>query len=262
MGHKDDSRIEWSILEDIADFGGENDCIVISPKYTTKLWLPVRSMTGAKVVPEDENDAGQIDRLAARYGRVLVLTEKMMDDEDFSIMYSNRMHSIEDDLNHRGRIVPFSKHFITYDDDIRIYSYDKYRFMYTAAGDYAKMSGVSGLETYFCWTDSEEAQIECGLYPGDYDVTLELGCEMPLEAMGVNEVKVTMLLNGKEIGTDTITAENNGQPLHFSADEEQVREGENILTICCPLWKAALSNPVDTRELGVPVKSVRFSSAA
>ena len=262
MGHKDDSRIEWSILEDIADFGGENDCIVISPKYTTKLWLPVRSMTGAKVVPEDENDAGQIDRLAARYGRVLVLTEKMMDDEDFSIIYSNRMHSIEDDLNHRGRIVPFSKHFITYDDDIRIYSYDKYRFMYTAAGDYAKMSGVSGLETYFCWTDSEEAQIECGLYPGDYDVTLELGCEMPLEAMGVNEVKVTMLLNGKEIGTDTITAENNGQPLHFSAGEEQVREGENILTICCPLWKAALSNPVDTRELGVPVKSVRFSSAA
>ena len=43
--------------------------------------------------------------------------------------------------------------------------------------------------------------------------------------------------------------------------EELVREGGNTLTICCPLWKAALSNPVDTRELGVPVKSVRFSPA-
>ena len=262
MFHRDDSRIEWSILNDIADFADENDCIVISPKYTTKLWLPVRSMTGAKVVPEDEGDSGQIDRLAARYGRVLVLTEKMLDGENYSVMYSNKIHCIEDDLNHRGWIVPFSKHFITYDDDIRIYSYDRYRFMYTAAGDYGKMSGVSALESYFCWTDSEKAQIECGLFPGDYDITMELGCLMPLDKIGDDSVEVTLLLNGGEVGTQSITPGNNGEPLHFSVDRELVKDGENILTICSPLWSASLSNPVDDRQLGIPVQSIRFSLAS
>ena len=261
MYHKDDSRIEWSVLNDLTDYITDSDCVVISPRYTLHLWLPVRSMTGAKVIPEDTNDPKQIERLAERYGRVLVLTEQMLDEDEYSIMYSNKMHSIEDDLNHTGRIMPFSTYFLRYEDDIRVYSYDKYRFMYTAAGDYAKMSGVSALESYFCWTDSEEAQIECGLFPDDYDIKLELGCAMPLEELGTDKVEVTLLLNGKEIGTQAVTAENNGGVLSFSADEELVKDGENILTICCPLWSASVSNPVDNRELGFPFKSVRFSSA-
>ncbi len=262
MVHRDDSRVEWSILGDIADFGGENDCIVISPKYTTKLWLPVRSMTGAKVIPEDENDPEQLDRLAARYGRVFVLTEKAMDEKDFSIMYSNKIHSMEDDLNHRGRIVPFSKQFITYDDEITIYSYDKYHFVYTAAADYKKMSGVSALESIFCWTDSEEAQVECRLFPDDYDITIEMGTMVPLDKIGRDKLEVTLFLDGEEIGTQFITPENNGKELKFEVDADMINDGENILEIHCPVWEAALSNPVDTRTLGIPLKAVRFSPAS
>ena len=111
MNNKDDSRIEWSILADIADFADEGDCIIVSQNYASRLWLPVRSMTGAKVVPEDESDPEQIDRLTARYGRVIVLTEKLLDEDDYSIMYSNILHHVEDDLNHTGKIVPMSLDF-------------------------------------------------------------------------------------------------------------------------------------------------------
>ncbi|MCR4639728.1 hypothetical protein [Ruminococcus sp.] len=262
MYNTDDSRMEWSILTDLTDYITDSDCVVISPNYTLRLWLPVRSMTGAAVFPEDIDDPQQFERLAQRYGRVIIITEKSLDKEDYSVMYTNKLHRIEDDLNHTDRIVPMSTYFWSTEEDISIYSYDKYRFMYTAAGDYTKMSGVSDLESFFCWTDSEEAQIECGLYPDDYDITMELGCGMPLEALGVDEVKVTMLLNGKEIGSDSVTNANNGGQLHFTADKELVKDGENILTIRCPLWSASVSNPVDDRELGLPVKSVRFSSAA
>ena len=260
--HKDDTRIEWSVLSDLADFVDADDCVVISNDYASRLWLPIRSMTGAHVIPEDTEDPDQLDRLAARYGRVMVITDSDLGEEDYTAIYSNKIHHIEDDMVNTGTIIPMPKSFYSYLEEIHLFSYDKYRFIYTAAGDYTKLSGVSGLEATFCWTDSEEAQVECGLYPGDYDVTLEMGCGIPFEQIGKDKVEVTLLLNGEEIGTQAITQENNGQPLHFSAEEDQVLEGENILEIRAPLWSASLANPNDDRELGIAFSSVRFSPAS
>ena len=261
MINVDDSRIEWSVMEDLADFIGEADCVVISSDYASKLWLAVRSMTGAKVIPEDKNDSGQLDRLAERYGRVSVLTAEVLDEDIFSNVYSNKIHHCEDDLNYTGRIVPFSKSFWKIDDDIRLYSYDRSRYVYTAKGDYTSLSGVSNLEpTLLCWTDSEDAQIKCGFPAKDYDVTLELGDKLPLDKIGIDKAEVTLLLNGREIGTQAITPENNGEPLHFSLKKELVNDGENILYISSPLWKAALSNPADGRTLGIPFRAVRFEA--
>ena len=177
-------------------------------------------------------------------------------------MYSNILHHVEDDLNHTGTIVPMSLGFWSVDEVVRVYSYDKYRFVYTAAGDYKKMSGVSGLESYFCWTDSEEAQVECRLFPDDYNITLELGDIVPLEKIGTDSIEVTLLLDGEEVGTQFITAENNGKTLSFEVDADMINDGENILEIHTPVWKAAVNNPADTRTLGIPLKSVQFSPAS
>lgn len=261
MLNKDDSRMEWSIIEDIADFVDESDCVVVSPTYASRLWLPVRSMTGATVIPEYKDDTEQIDRLAARYGRVLVITDIPLDKDDYSTVYSNKIHHTEDDGVHKRWLMPFPREYWVTEEDIRVYSYDKYRFMYTAAGDYGKMSGVSQLESYFCWTDSEKAQVECGLFPGDYDITMEFGCGIPFDKIGRDHVDVTLFMNGEEIGTQTISAANNGEPLHFEIKSEQIEDGENILEIQSPLWNASLSNPVDSRQLGIALQSIRFSPA-
>lgn len=262
MTHKDDSRMEWSVLMDIADFVKPDDCVVISREYTQKLWLPLRSITGARVFPEDKNDADQLSRLSERYGKVYVITGEGLGEEDYTVMYSNKLHVIEDDLNNTGKWFPFSTEYYEAERDIRLYSFDKYRYIYTAEGDHLSMSGVSALESFFCWTDSEEVQIECGLAPDDYDITMELGCGLPFEGLGTDKVEVKLFLNGREIGTDTITPENNGRPLHFRADKKLVKDGENILTICAPLWSASVSNPADQRELGIAFSSLRFTSAS
>ena len=65
----------------------------------------------------------------------------------------------------------------------------------------------------------------------------------------------------KKAETEAITPENNGQPLHFEVDSEQIEDGENILEIQSPLWSASVSNPVDDRQLGIAIQSVRFSPA-
>lgn len=261
MRNKDDSRMEWSIIEDIADFVDESDCVVVSPTYASRLWLPVRSMTGATVIPEYKEDTDQINRLAQRYGRVIVITDTPLDKEEYSTVYSNKIHHIEDDGMNKSWLLPFPCEYWVTEEEIRVFSYDKYRFVYTAAGDYDKMSGVSQLESFFCWTDSEKAQIECGLLPGDYDITLELGSGIPLDKIGKDRVEVTLLLNGEKIGTDVITPENICGPLHFNAESDQIEDGDNILEIQCPLWEASASNPADDRQLGIAIQSVRFSPA-
>ena len=126
--------------------------MVISNDYASRLWLPIRSMTGAHVIPEDTGDPEQLDRLAARYGRVMVITKDILDEEDYTAVYSNKIHHIEDDMVNTGTIIPMPKFFYSFLEEIHLYSYDKYRFIYTAEGDYAKMSGFGALEISFCWT--------------------------------------------------------------------------------------------------------------
>ena len=261
MANTDDSRVEWSVLEDLADHISENDCVVISDDYDQLLRLPLKSMTGARFFPEDPDDEGQIERLAKRYGRVSVLTKNVLDTDDYSAAYFNVIHSIEDDLNNTGKLIPFSKSFYKTDKEVRLYAYEKQRYYYLVSEDYASLSGVSDLETTFCWTDSGEAALKCSLSPDDYDITVELGCEVPLDKIGKDSMEVKLLLNGKEIGSDLVT-DNNTEALLFSADKELVNNGENILGIECPLWEASVSNPDDSRTLGIPLKSVRFTSAS
>ena len=124
------------------------------------------------------------------------------------------------------------------------------------------MNGVSALESYFCWTDSEKAQVECQIYPDDYNITLELGNELPLDKIGTDKFEVSLLLDGEEVGTQFITAENNGKTLEFKVDADMIKDGKNILEIHSPVWKAAVNNPADTRTLGIPIRSIRFSPAS
>jgi hypothetical protein len=90
---------------------------------------------------------------------------------------------------------------------------------------------------------------------------MEFGCGIPFDKIGRDHVDVTLFMNGEEIGTQTISEANNGQPLHFEIKSEQIEDGENILEIQSPLWSASLSNPVDSRQLGIALQSIRFSPA-
>ncbi|WP_455529116.1 hypothetical protein [Ruminococcus sp.] len=278
MLNKDDTLVEWSIIEDLADNISEKDCVVISDDYSKRLWLVLRNMTGAGLYPMDNDDSGQLDRLAARYGCVDVLTSEKLND-GFSPVYMNKNHISNDEFTDMGKLMPLPKSFFKETEDVRLYSYDKNRYLYTAVKDHGKMDGVTETVGDLCWTNEETAGIRCSLPADDYELTVELGCEIPLDRIksGKNEIKV--LLNGNEIGKSTITPENNGKALHFSVNSHFMNDGENELCISGSLWQAGLMdisdtsklplhfdgygrfylNPIYSEKIGIPIRSVRFT---
>lgn len=258
MLHKDDTRMEWSVLDDMTDYIEGSDCVVISPKYMDTTWLPLKNMTGASFFPENSDDAEQFYKFSVKYGRVLFITSQEQDEDSFSLIYTNKIKNSEDDLNYTGEFVPMSERFRETQDIIYVYCFDKYQFLYTASADYGKFDGVSALESTFCWTDEENTELLCGLYPHDYELTVTLGCGIPLDEISSGSVDVNVFLNGEKIGTETISAENNGQPLSFDVPEELVKDGKNTLEIHSQLWEASLVNPADDRNLGIPIESLCF----
>lgn len=262
MNHKDDTRMEWNVLDDIADITTEGDCILIDRKYMDPLWLPLRSITDAEIYPYDAKLDNQFASMSQRYSRVLFITDLETESEDFSPVYINRIQHSEDDLLNVGRLVPMSKKFWETTDNIYVYSYDKYQYSYTAAKDYSKFSGVSVLEGEFCWTSEEAAELDCGLLPNDYEMTVSFGCRIPFEQLGFEECEVTAVINGKEAGTEIINSENNGISITFEIPEELVLDGNNEIKLETGLWSASKVNPDDERELGIPLKSLVFSVKA
>lgn len=278
MFNKDDSTFEWKIMEDIAGYVSKEDCLVISNDYSKRLWLALKSMTGAKVIPQDIDDSDQLDRLAERYRRVNILTKEDLNSSDFSPIYLNKNHISNDELTDSGFIVPFPLKFFSQVEDVKLYSYDKRRYVYTSFGDHAKMHGFTELINDYCWTNDENANIRCALPSDNYGITLEFGLEMPLDEKTFDNYEITLLLNDKEIGTRTVTAGSSIKELHFSVNKDTVNDGENILYIKSRLRKAKMlgfehykelplvfdgygyfyNNPFLDEKIGIPVRALRF----
>lgn len=257
---KDDTRMEWSVLEDVTDFVDENSCVVVCRKYAPELWLPLRTITGAHVYPLDESDPYQFVELRKRYENVLCISDKELPADEFVIYYKNVVNHSEDDLNNTGKFVPMSLEYMEVQDDIYVYSYEKYKMTYEAAEDYRYFSGFSAIEGDFCWTAQERTEILGRLYPSDYTATLSFGTVIPFDNLDTEEISVTMYVNGTSVGTADITPENNCTDITFNISEELLEDGENIISFETDMWNTSDVNPNDNRIVGIPLSSVVFEA--
>lgn len=255
---KDDTRMEWSVLEDVADVVDENSCVVICSKYQPELWLPLRTVTDADVYPLNESDEDQFRELKGRYDKVFYISDKVQPGGDFEVCYKNVVNHSEDDGNNTGDFVPMSLKYMEVQDDIYVYSYEKYKLVYDAAEDYRYFSGFSALEGSFCWTAQEKTEIIGKLYPADYKAGLSFGTVIPFEYINKDEVSVTMYINGEPVGTAAITPDNNCTDISFDVPEELIRDGENIIGFETDLWNTSDVNPNDNRMVGIPFASLTF----
>ena len=253
---KDDTRMEWSVLEDVTDFVDEDSCVVICNQYGQELWLQLRTITGAHVYPLDKSDPYQFVELRKRYENVLCISDKELPADEFVIYYKNVINHSEDDLNNTGEFVPMSLKYMEVQDDIYVYSYEKYKMSYEAAEDYRYFSGFSGIEGDFCWTAQENTEIRGRLFPDDYKATLSFGTVIPFDNLDTEEISVTMYINGKAVGS----AENNCNDITFDVPEELVSDGENIISFETDMWNTADVNPNDNRIVGIPLSSVVFEA--
>lgn len=254
---KDDTRMEWSVLEDITDVVDEDSCVVICSKYAPELWLPLRTVTDADVYPLNESDTDQFRELKSRYDKVFYISEKELPGDDFEIRYKNVVNHSEDDGNNTGDFVPMSLKYMEVQDDIYVYSYEKYKLTYKAAEDYRYFSGFSALEGSFCWT-GDHPEIIGRLYPADYTAVLSFGNVIPFEYIDTEKISVTMYINNKSVETAEITPENNCTDIFFDIPEELIEDGENIIGFETDMWNTSVVNPDDNRRVGIPFAALTF----
>ncbi len=260
MTHRDDTRMEWSILEDITDQLPEHACVVIETDSLPTLWLPVRAMTGAAVYPAEKHLNSQFRTLSQRYDNIyLIGTEDYAYqlDDSLEICYKNTLHCSED-MN-QGNFSSLPMHFAEKTQNIYIYRYLNYQTFYTAEdiADF-RLHGIDSYAKDYCWTTSQSAAVCCTLSPKDYDLTLTLGATLPLKEMGKERFIIRLSVNGIMTDLKVLTRQNNHQTLVFHIPEEYLSDGSNIISFQTDTWPASVVNAADTRILGIPLQSLLF----
>lgn len=265
---KDDTRLEWDVLEETAAQLTAEDCVIVDSDAMWTLYLPLRAMTGAAAYPVLGNDlAAQAEELSQTYDTVYYIgkgewTEAF--DDQFQLIYSNEVTQYNDDnVSSRGKLSPLPLGYQVTEDTVTMYRYLSEQLEYPAAECASEeYRGFGMLEQDFCWSNTKDAAVRCQLSSADYTLTISMGCLMPLETLELETYSVTVLINEKTAGTVTVEEANNGESLSLEIPAELVKDGQNIVTLQCDLWKAERVAAGDARELGFPLESLVFTPMA
>lgn len=259
---KDDTRMQWSVLMELTEKIDETNCVVVDTELMPQIYLPLRSMTGAATYPELENAVEQVDQLSEQYDTVYYLTTDtsiLQYSDSYRCVYRNTAHHSEDDLNHNGKLFPMPLAFLEYDEPICLYQYTANRLAYPAVDCYeTEYVGFGALEGDFCWSVAENASVFCTLHPDNYLLQFEMGCTIPLQQLGMTEMTVSIYINHVLAGEITINEENNGGTLTIPVSSLLLDDTQNQITLHCNLWAASTVTANDTRQLGFPLRSLRF----
>lgn len=255
---KDDTRMEWSVLEDVTDVIYDDCCVVIDVDYAAKLWMPLKALTDADVYPEDSKNEKQLEELSKKYARVLRITNKELFGDEYVVCYRNIVNHSEDDLNRSNKYEIMPHRFWQVKDNIYVYSYEKYKLGYSAERDYQYFSGFSAVEGNFCWSAKEKTKIMTKLCPDDYSMKINLGCGIPFDKIGKTEIDVTVYINGIKAGETEFNSSNINSGAEVTVPEELINDGENLIELETELWDTRFANPDDNRMVGIPLESIEF----
>lgn len=262
-GHKDDTRMEWSVLDSIAGYINENDCIVIDWVYSPTLWLPLRAVTGADVFPQTSDDPeSQFKWLNDKYENIYYISRDSYVynmNKNLEIVYMDTVHGSEDTSEDTGSLIPLPRSFSEKSKYVHLYRVIDYDYYYDSS-EIIKWSvfGINESDSNFCWTVSERSDLRCYLEPDSYRMTLTLGCVLPLKEMNKSQLKINLYVNDVLSDTAYIDSQTNGQSVTFDISGNYVQDGYNTIKLETQLWDASIVSPDDDRLLGIPIQSLSF----
>ena len=260
MTHKDDTRMEWSVLEDITEQIPSDACVVIETETLPTMWLPVRAVTEAAVYPSEKNITDQFRTLSERYEKIYFLSTSdyiYRLDSNLEICYQNTVHLSEDD--NFGEFSSMPMRFTEKTEALYLYQYLNYQTVYTAEDIFRfQLYGIDKLDKDYCWTGSQTSAVRCTLPKENYMMTLTLGSSLPLKEMRKERFPIRISVNGIYIGGEILTEQNNPQIITVHIPEAYLNDGTNIISFQTDLWSASAVNPKDNRIIGIPLKSLAF----
>lgn len=256
MQHKDDTRMEWSVLEDLTEQIPQNSCVVMETDTLPMLWLPVRAVTKANVYPAENDFTAQCKTLSERYEKIYCISQNQIS-ENFELLYKNQVHCSED-MNF-GELSSMPLHFSETTDNIYLYEYLNYQEIYTVEEiQKLKLYGIDKPDGDFCWTVNPTSAMRCTLKQKNYTLHLKLGSKIPVAATGKDSFKIQLSVNGIQVTAKTLTSKNITQELNFYIPASYLNDGLNLISFRTDMWNASAINPKDNRTLGIPIQSVTF----
>ena len=267
LNHVDDTRMQWSVLEETASKINSDDCIIVSSADMWTMYLPLRAMTGAAAYPlmgDLEEQAKELDQI---YDHVFYLGSGKWSDsfaEQFQLVYMNSVtQSLDKSESAENRnIIDFQLKYSEQKRTVMLYEYWQEQLSYTAESNSGKdFSGFNALQGNFCWTNSEDASVHCYLSKQDYTMMVELGAVIPLREIGCEEYVIDVLVNQELVGKLYIDDTSNGGSLSINIPASALHSGINTITLHSELWPAAVVNESDTRYLGIPLQGLEFEAA-
>ena len=267
--HQDDTRMTWSVLEDLSNEINSDDCVIVGDDDMWTLYLTLRATTGAAMYPEMEDPETQAAELAGQYDHVYYLGNGKWNDSfehQFQQVYTNTItQSTDENYGNTGRRIimfPLSYQEVSYTVSLYAYWGEEQNLSYPASTCANTVYyGFYPLEGNFCWSGSENASVQCDLQKRDYNMTVSLGGAVPLYQIHQNPYVVYVLVNGSDIGTITLDDQQNGGEYTLSVSKEVLHDGSNIVTFQSKLWKGSCVMEDDERELGIPLQDVEFEAA-
>lgn len=259
--HRDDTRMEWEILEDLTTHITDQDCVVIEDAYLATLWLPIRAITGAEVYPVlEDHPEEQLKSLAPDYENLYFISAKSCTydlDYNLELIYTDIINCMEDKNSDPAQGMPLE--FKAQARQIFCYAYLHDCLEYPASTiNHFQLYGIGDYEKTFCWTNAENSAIRCIVPQEEYFLTVNLSCSIPLQELGRSVFPVRLLVNGRYTDTKVITEQNNGQSLTFRIPAKYLQDGSNLIGFETDLWRASVINPQDSRMLGIPLQSMEF----
>ena len=259
--HKDDTRITWNIIKDLSTAITYEDSVVVKPEDMKFYYLPIRAITGANVYPAEDDYNKQLNRISdATKGTCYYIRNGESFETSLETVYQNQFVISEDNNLYDGKILPFPYDF-SYRTEIvicqRFYA-PKGEYDFISEYDDLVFNGVGALEGNFCWTDSDTVRLKCYLDAQPYQLIIELGADIPLEALEIDIYELQIYMNDSYVGNVQINQENNGKSLDIYIPEDIMLQGVNNLVIKSGLWSPSEYGSDDGRKLGFPLKSINF----
>lgn len=262
----DDSRAEWSILEDLAELIQSDDIVVMDSQLMDRFYLPLRAMTDAKMYPiecyEDINN-----KLYDTFdGEVYYLSNKTMigNNTRYDVAYKNintisqDHNELRDYIRYTGTTIPFPRHFVETDEDIILYKHQKIKNTYDfSVGDF-EFNGVSEPSGGYVWIDSDTTKISCILDKKDYYMDIRQSVDIPLTQLNKKTLSLDVYINDKLIKNIVIDEQNNGKSISLFIDKQYIQDGKNIIEFRSELWRPSEYGSADPRSFGISLKVIEF----
>jgi len=262
---KDESLLQWNILEDFAKEIKPNDVVLIDAapegNCLNRFYLPLRAMTGASVFP---NLDYKNDSFLNTSGNIYIITaddNKYMATGKYEIQlkYSNMIsRGITTMSETRANYTPFPVYFPKSEEKISLLeSLDKHSYNF-ADNDFST-GGFSGPYNGFRWAIDGHSYVSMYFTKDDYQLTVTQGALIPFDELKNRPISVVFSINGHDLKTVS-NAELKNQSFSLTIPKAYIQNGYNKLEMAFNTWSPVEYGKGDTRNLGISVSKIEVKS--